>query len=141
MAASKTLTGKGGSVTLNDVSIPVTKWTCKFSQELADSTDSSTYNSTTGKLWKKQDEGDTAAEGTIEGHFDLNTTQADVIALLATSSGPYPLTLVLNPTTNLITESLVSLSDADVTLQVPGATEVDFTANWKSYGEPVIGNG
>jgi hypothetical protein len=126
-----TRSGRSGSITVNSVNIPITKWTAKLSKELADSTDSSNYDVASGQTYKAQVPGVISIEATVEGNFD-SAASTGVINKLK-SDPMLPVVLKLDATTTFCSGSF-DLSDAEVSVEVPGATMVSFTATVKSNG-------
>lgn len=116
--------------------VPITKWTAKITRNYADSTDSSTYDPATGQVWETQAPGSVFFEGSMEGNFDLATTSADIIALFKTD-GPYAVVLGLTRSVNLLSGN-VNLQDADVTIEIPGATMCTWTCSYHSDGIPTL---
>ena len=132
MAATSGRTGRAGNITLNAVVINITKWDAKYAAAFADSTDSGNYSAP--HLYKSQLSGDEQVEGSIEGFFDANTTSADVIALIKVpSSGPYPLVLKYDASLTCFNGN-ADFSDFSTGVEVPGATMIKFTTNFKSNG-------
>lgn len=132
MARTQSFTGRQGNMTLNSNVVPITKWNAKLTRNYADATDSSTYDPVTGQVWETNAPGTVFFEGTIEGNFDLATTSADIIALFKTD-GPYPCVLGLTRSVNFSSGNVV-LKDADITIEVPGATMCTFSCSFKSDG-------
>src|SRR5690242_19041017 len=97
--AAGSKTGRAGYATINSVVIPITKWTVKGTKELADSTDSSNWDTASAELYKSQLPGALALEGTLEGYWDSNTTGTGVIAKLK-ADAPLPITLQYDRSTN-----------------------------------------
>lgn len=135
MAATQGATGRFGRATVNSVEIGITRWTGKMRKEFADATDSNNYDSTTAQTWTSQDPGVVGCDATIEGYFDLSgTTDANFIQKFKTD-GPYPMSLY--QTRTLLWASWNwDFSDVEITVSVPGATMMTFTANAKSNGPP-----
>ncbi len=130
--AAGSKTGRAGYVTVNSVAIPITKWTVKATKELADSTDSSNWDTTSSELYKSQLPGVLAIEGTLEGFLDSATTGTGLISKLKTDT-PLPITFQYDRATNAFSGNF-DLSDVNVNVQVPGASMITFTANFKSNG-------
>jgi hypothetical protein len=130
--AAGSKTGRAGYVTVNSVVIPITKWTVKGQKELADATDSSLWDTSSAELYKAQAPGALSLEGSLEGYWDSNTTGTGIIAKLK-ADNPLPITFQYDRSTNAFSGNF-DLSDVNVTVQVPGATMINFTANFKSNG-------
>jgi hypothetical protein len=132
---AKGLTGKAGTITVHGNVIAITKMTDKLNVEFADSTDSSNYDPTSGNLFKAQLSGDQQMEFTIEGFYDLNSTPANLTALVQNpSGGPYPCVSELDGKNQRFNGS-VDLYDVETTCEVPGAVMVSFTCTAKSNGK------
>lgn len=132
MAATQGLTGRGGNITVATVVIPITKWTLKNTSELSDATDSGNYDPASGQTFNSQYKGTVGAEVTLEGNYDLGTTSANISARLK-QDGPFPIVLKLNAATTYASANF-DLSDVEVSLEVPGATNVTWSATAKSNG-------
>lgn len=138
MAQTQGKTGKAGSITISSNVIPITKWSAKINFEFADATDSGNYDSGSGRLPKSQLAGDDQMEVTIEGNWDAATTSTNLLALLkAPNSGPYAVVLKIDASTPFANGNF-DLTDAETTLEVPGATTVKYTCNAKSNGLYVV---
>lgn len=134
MAATQAKTGRGGNITIGGNVVPVTKWSAKLTVAFADSTDSGNYNSGSGNLYKSQLPGDQQVDGSIEGFYDTATTSTNITSNIKNpTSGPYALVLKFDPSTTYFSGN-VDFSDVDFTVQVPGSTIVNYTANFKSNG-------
>jgi hypothetical protein len=134
--ARNTITGRKGNVKVGSNVLPITGWTAKGTKELADATDSANFDATSGQLWKSQAPGAVAMEGTIEGNFDLNSTDASVIQLLK-QDPPVQILFGLTDTVNYAQGSF-DLSDVETKLTVPGGTMVTYSGNFKSNGPVTI---
>lgn len=135
MAATQSFTGRFGRSTVNTVEIGITKWNAKPRKEFADATDSNNYDPTTGQLWTSQDPGAVGFDGSIEGYYDASGTTDTNFIQKFKSDGPFPVSLYLTRTVLFMTANC-DFSDVDVTVSVPGATMVSFTANFKTNGVP-----
>lgn len=134
MAQTQAKTGKAGNITIGGNVVPITKWNAKLNVEFADSTDSGNYSSGTGNLYKSQLPGNQQVEGSIEGFYDSATTSTNITSNIKNpTSGPYSVVLKFDPSTTWFSGP-VDFSDVDFTVQVPGATVINFTANFKSNG-------
>lgn len=136
MATTQSFTGRQGQATVAGNIVPITKWTAKITRQYADSTDSATYNPGTGQVWETQAPGTVVAEGSLEGNYDLATTDADITTLFA-SDGPFTVLLDLNRSTHFMS-CLMNFMDMEVTVQVPGANMVTWSCNFKTSGIPTI---
>lgn len=135
MAQTQSFTGRFGRATVNAVEVGITKWTAKGRKEFADSTDSNDFDATTGQLWTSQDPGVVGFDGTIEGYYDAaGSTDTNFIQKFK-SDGPFPTSLYLTRTVLFMTANC-DYSDVEVSVSVPGATMVSFTANFKTNGVP-----
>ncbi len=135
MAATQSATGRYGRATVLGVEIGITGWTAKPSKAFADATDSNNYDTVTTQVWRSQDPGDVGFDGTITGNFDLaGTTDANFIQKFK-SDGPYA-TALYQTRTVLFLSGNFDYTDVDITVTVPGATMMTFTANWKLNGTP-----
>ncbi len=133
MAVTQSKTGIAGNITISGNVIPITKWSGKLNVEFADSTDSGNFVSP--NLFGSQKPGQQHCEGTIEAFYDVATTSTNVTSLIkAPASGPYATVLKFDAATTWFSGS-VDFSDLEFTVQVPGATMIGFTANWKSNGQ------
>jgi hypothetical protein len=129
-------TGRFGRATINTVEISVTKWSVKPHKEFSDGTDSNNYDTVTTQLWISQYPGAVGFDGSVEGLvdtsgvFDTNFIQAFKI------DGPFPLALYYTRTI-LFMNFNCDFTDVDVTVTVPGATTIPYTANFKTNGAPI----
>lgn len=129
---TQSMTGRGGSATVNSVVIPITKWSAKTNRNLADATDSANYDPTTGQTWTDAASGVVSMELTIEGNYDLATTSANITSKIKTD-GPFPVILHVNPDTVYATGNFY-FSDIETSLEVPGGTMVSWSASAKNSG-------
>lgn len=133
--STQSRTGKAGALTISGQVIPITKASSKTQMAFADATDSGNYDSVSGNLFKSQLAGDTQIELTIEGNWDASTTGTDITAkLMNPGGGPWPMVVKIDGSTTWISGNF-DLTDVDLSIQVPGATMVTFTANAKSNGQ------
>jgi hypothetical protein len=133
MAATQSITGRGGSAKVNGVTIGITRWTGRLRKEFADATDSNNYDAATGQTWTSQAPGVLGMDGTVEGNYDLaGTTDANFTQKFKTD-GPYATVLNLSPTVSHSSFN-ADFSDVEYSVSVPGSTMVTFTANFKSNG-------
>lgn len=130
--ASDNITGKAGNVSVAGVAIKITKWGAKSKKEMAKRTDSGDYVPATKQLWTAQLPGEQNLEGTIEGHWNRTQTPSGIIAKL-TSDDVLPVVLKLDESTNYASFA-ADLSEVEVTVDVPGAEMIDFTAKFMSNG-------
>lgn len=129
---TQSMTGRGGTATVNGVVIPITKWSSKANRNLADATDSANYDVATGQTWTDMASGVVSLELTLEGNYDLATTSAQITSKIKTD-GPFPVVLQVNRTTTYLTGNFY-FSDVETSLEVPGGTMVSWTANAKNSG-------
>lgn len=135
MAATQSATGRFGRGTVLGVEIGITKWTGKMRKEFADATDSNNYDATTGQTWTSQDPGVVGCDATVEGYYDFSgTIDANFIQKFK-SDGPYAMILYLTRTAVWASWNW-DFSDFEISLSVPGATNITFSANCKSNGAP-----
>jgi hypothetical protein len=135
MAQTQSFTGRFGRAQVLGVEIGITRWTAKARKEFADATDSNDFDTGTGQLWTSQLPGVVGFDGTLEGYYDAaGTTDANFIQKFK-SDGPYATSLYLSRTVLFMTAN-VDYSDVEISVSIPGATMVSFTANWKSNGVP-----
>lgn len=95
MPAPNKITGKAGTITYNTVVLSITKWESDIDKDMADSTDSSNYDATTQLIHKAQLAVSIQNSVSVEGYFDLNTTDADFIAQLYSANAPVAVILGL----------------------------------------------
>jgi|SRR6185312_8013700 len=132
MSATQAKSGRAGNITIGGNVVPITKWNAKLNVAFADSTDSGNYSSGTGNLYKSQLPGDQQVEGSIEGFYDTATTSTNITSNIKNpASGPFPVVLKFDASTTWFSGN-VDFSDVDFTVQVPGATVINYTANFKS---------
>ncbi len=135
MAKTAGLTGRYGRGQLNAVEISVTKWMAKPRVELADGTDSNNYDPVTTRLWTSQYEGATGFDGSVEGFVDTSGIFTTNFIGIFLTDGPFPLSLYYTRTL-LFFNWLVDFSDVEITVTVPGATTIPYSANFKTNGTP-----
>lgn len=136
MPTTQSFTGRQGQATVGGNVVPITKWTAKITRQYADSTDSATYDATSGQVWETQAPGTVVAEGTLEGNFDLATTSADIIQLFK-SDGPFAVIFALTRTVNFMSGNF-NFMDCEVNVSIPGATMCTWSCNFKSNGIPTL---
>ena len=134
-AAGQGLTGKASSMTWNTHTIAITKAAPKGTKSMADSTDSSNYDSVTGQLFKAQLPGDVQITLDVEGFFDRTTTPTNLLAAFF-SDTLVAATVALDGSTTLISGNF-DLSDFSLDITVPGAVVVSYTATLMSNGKYV----
>jgi hypothetical protein len=130
--------GKAGSASYGGTTLSVTKWRAKVTRELADSTDSSNYDATTNMVHKSQIPATLQCEGTVEGFFDLNSTQAAIIAQLYSGNAAVNLVLGITSSVNF-GHGLVDIGDFECDLTI-GAENVKWSATFKSNGVWTMGS-
>lgn len=131
-----TLTGNAGQMSLGGSPLTITKWSGTLKAELADSTDSSSFNATLGYTFKTQKPGVRSMEGSVEGNFDLDQTSASIAQKLF-DGGPLPAVFKFTNTTTFASCD-VDLSDVEISVQVPGANMVTYSAKYQSNGTVTI---
>lgn len=136
MAATQGATGRFGRATILGVECGITKWTGKMRKEFADATDSNNYDAATAQTWTSQDPGVVGADGSVEGNYDFSGVTDTNFVQKFKSDGPYAMSLFLTRTV-LWASWLWDFSDVEISVSVPGATMIAFTANCKSNGPPV----
>jgi hypothetical protein len=132
MAQAQSLTGRFGNALVASVSIPVTGWEVTTNKNLADSTDSSCYDSASGQTWNAQQPGTIGLELTLKGNYDLATTSANISAKLRLD-GPFPLVLGLTQSINYCSGNF-DFENVQTSLEVPGGTMVTWSCSAKSNG-------
>lgn len=134
MPTTQAKSGRAGNITVGGIVIPITKWTAKLNVEFADSTDSGNYVPASGNLYKSQLPGDQQISGSIEAYYDVATTSANITSNIKNpTNGPYALVLKFDSATTYFSGN-VDLTDDEFNVVVPGATTINFTANFKSNG-------
>lgn len=138
MAATQSVTGRGGSAKVNNVTIGITRWEATITRALADATDSNNYDSTSGQTFQSQAEGVVGIDGTLEGNYDLSgTTDANFSQKLVAADGPYPVVLGLTPSVNFASLN-ADFENVRYSVSVPGATMITFSCSFKSNGKPTV---
>ena len=90
------VTGKAGAFTYNGTKLSITKYTAKVERELVDSTGSDNYDAATDLIHKAQLPVSIQVTADVEGQFDLNSTDASVIATLYSGATAIPVILGIN---------------------------------------------
>lgn len=130
-------TGRFGNAAVNATAIGITGWTCTVRREYADSTDSNNYDPVTKQTWTSQQPGVVGADATIKGNFDISGVADTNLVQIFKNDGPYPMALSQNRTQTFISGNW-DFSNVVLTVEVPGATMVSFSADAKSNGIPTI---
>lgn len=125
------ISGRAGNATVNGTTLSITKWTANFQKSLSDSTDSSTWDGT--HLFQSQVPGVLGCNGTIEGYWDQAGTTTTVLMNILTNDAHIPLVLKYDATHTAMSGNF-DLENVEMTLEVPGATTVKFSAGFKSNG-------
>lgn len=125
------ISGRAGNATVNSSTLAITKWTAKFNKALADSTDSSTWDGV--HLFQSQVPGVLGCDGTIEGYWDAAGTTTTVLMNILTNDAHVPLVLKYDATHTAMSGNF-DLENVEMTVEVPGATTVKFSAGFKSNG-------
>ena len=132
MAATSGRTGRAGSVSLSAIVINITGWSAKLNINFADSTDSGNYSAP--NLFDSQLNGSQHVEGSIKGFYDASNTATNLDGVIKVpSSGPYATVLKIDASTTWFSGNC-DFTDIEYSLEVPGATMVTFSANFKSNG-------
>ena len=132
-------TGRFGNATVNATAIAITGWTCTVRREYADSTDSNNYDTVTKQTWTSQQPGVVGADATIKGNFDISGV-ADTNLIWCRYSRMMVRTRWHRPESD--PDDFISgnwdFSNVVLTVEIPGATMVSFSADAKSNGIPTI---
>ena len=131
MAAPVKLAGKAGTFSYNGTLIPFKVMKPKVATEYADNTDSSNYDVTTNLVHKAQTPVTTQVELSIEGMFDLNTTDSTLITQLYSGAAAVPVIINLN-STKVFGHGNFDLTDFEASIPIDDM--VTFTASLKSNG-------
>lgn len=83
----------------NGVVLSITKMNPKHKRNLSDTTDSADYDTGTDMVHHSQQPASTQTELAVEGYFDLNSTNLQLIAPLFSSTAAQPIVLNLNAAT------------------------------------------
>jgi hypothetical protein len=139
MPKTGSVSGRGGSciIVINSstsVTLNITGWEGTLMKNFSDSTDSGNTDST-GQLWRSQVPGDVGMDGTLSAYFDSSGTTASIVTATIKSDGPYMTSLSVTSSILFAAWNL-DFQNIKQTLQVPGATTVSFTADFKSSGAP-----
>lgn len=127
------ITGRGGSATVGGHAVAISKWTAKFTKALADTTDSSTWDGT--HLFQSQAPGVLGCDGTLEGYWDQAGSTTTYLMNILLNDPKTAVTLAYDSTgSHNAMVGYFDISDVEISLEVPGATAVKFTANFKSNG-------
>lgn len=130
---TQSVTGRGGNMKVNGVTIGITSWKGKVHKEFAVATDSNNYDPTTGQTWRSRAPGELWIEFSAELNYDLGgTTDANFTQKFKTD-GPYPVILGLTPTTNFASFN-ADFDEIEFTMSVPGATMLSGATNGMSNG-------
>ena len=144
--AENVRTGKGASLTINGNVVNVTSLKSNIKTEWAKSTDSAAYDATDDLLFTTQVPGETNLEVDVEGNFDLNSTSANVIALirnggvLDNGGAPVPAVVKSSASTTFCTGNF-NVESGSVNLMVPGAQMYTFSCKLMSNGPYTLGGG
>jgi hypothetical protein len=136
MAKTAGTTGRFGRVQVNTIEQSLTKWNAKPRKEFADGTDSNNYDTVTGQLWTSQYPGAVGFDGSIEGLYDTSGIFDTAFIQSFKIDGPFPIALYITRTL-LFMSFMCDITDVDITVTVPGAVTIPFTANFKTNGAPV----
>jgi len=130
MAVSK-LTGKSSYFKYNGVTISITKYSAKSARDMADSTDSSNYDAASDLVYHAQLPVSIRLDLDVEGRFDLNSTNANLIASLYSNATAVPVQLGLNAGTLY---GHGNFDIMDFTCDVPVMDVVTWRATFRSNG-------
>ena len=132
MAVTQSFTGRQGQLTVAGNFLPITGHSGKITRNYADSTDSNTYDPTTGQVWETQAPGTAVAEGAAKGNYDLTTTSLDILALFL-ADGPYSAIFGVTRAKNLMSGTF-NFQNFNWTIEVGGAVMCSWTSDFKSHG-------
>lgn len=121
--------GRAGTASVGGVTVPITKWNCKYNVGIEETTSSSDYDTGTSRTYRSQIDTVDDAEGSIEFNFDAGGTTSSLVALLRT--GPVAIVLKTDQTTTYMSFQAY-LSDIDMTLET--VTKITGSASFKSTG-------
>jgi hypothetical protein len=130
------MTGKAGSMTWNSTALTMTEANHKVSKTMADSTDSSNYQSATNQLYKSQIPGDLQLTLAVKGWYDSAQTPTTVIAAMQ-SDAMVVVTTNANASIQIASGNF-DVSDWESTVTIPGGTMVDFSCTLMSNGPFVL---
>jgi hypothetical protein len=112
--------------------IPITKMTPEVDRKLADSTDSSDYNSTANILGPTQIPVSAMMKASIEGRFHKSVVPSAVMSMLFTGATQIPCQIGLDLSPTMWGHGLIDLSNFRT--DIPVDDVVNFTAQIQSYG-------
>lgn len=128
---SQRLTGKASYVSIAGTKFGTKKITPKTTRKLADSTDSTDYDSGTDLLWPTQLAVMAPVELSVEGNYNLTTTPAQLIANLYSGVAAVAVVIALNATT-IYGHGNFDISDFQT--DAPVDDIVTFSCTMKSNG-------
>ena len=131
MALTNKLTGKAIVFRIAGTTIGVTKTKPKFTRNLVDVTDSTSYDSSSDLVWKEQLVNSMEGEFSIEGNYNVVTTPAAIITWLLTGGAPQTCSLTLS-SGYVLGHGLFDISDFEA--DAPVEDKVTFTATLKLNG-------
>jgi predicted secreted protein len=131
------LSGKASYLTYKGTRLSITKVTPKFTRGMADTTASDNYDVTSDLLWKSQIAVTGSMELSVEGRFDLNSTNSVILADLASGVAAQPVVLGLNATTVF---GHGNFDISEFTADEPVDDTVNFTATLMSNGVFTFGS-
>jgi hypothetical protein len=134
---TQSISGRGGSMKVNGVTIAITEWSGKLHKEFAISTDSNNYDPVSGQLYRSRAPGEIWIEFSAKGNYDMAGTTDTNFSQKWKQDGPWPVVLGLTSTTNWGSFS-ADLDDLNFSLSVPGATMTTFDISGQSNGIPII---
>lgn len=133
------VTGKGAYMLLGGNRLEVTSIKPTPTTEWAVATDSSDYDASENILFRSKEPGETYMEVDIEGNFDLNSTSANVFALIR--DGKSAAGEIWSSATTRFASGTFNVESGSTTLTVPGAQMYTFAVKLSSQGGYTLGGG
>ncbi len=118
--------GQAASLTYNANTIYFTKVTPKATRKLADSTDSSNFDVTSGLIWMAQLAVTASVEVAVEGYFYTDTTDPNLLADLFSSAAARACIIKLSSTVTL-GHGNFDIGDLEVGIVTDETTTIKFT--------------
>lgn len=128
--AQDSKTGKAGQISVYGAQLTITKWTAKTKKEMAKSTDSSNYDVPSGQLFAAQLPGEHSIEVSVEGHWSAANTPANLTSKLQQDATGQVVLMYDRSTTYASFKA--DISDVEITVEIPGAKTIDFSATLMS---------
>ncbi len=132
-------TGKGASLLINNITVPITSLKSNLNTEYAKATDSANYVAATDTLYTAQVPGETNLKVSVEGHFDLSQTSAAIFSLIQT--GAVVSATVYDFPSSVFASGNFNVGNGSTTLTVPGSTMYTFSCDLISNGPYTLGGG